>query len=150
MHYIAKKGLLGKSEIAGSSPALALKFKKVSSLLTRRDLILWGASVIVYSSLDRQGSNFDACVWRAVPLHSSHNPREVILAQLSLCVHKCGMKPRSLVYSFIHTLQENSHRFSTYITMFLIQPSRSRNFMNTDVVNTDADTLNWKDVSPIF
>ena len=42
-----KSCLLGKSEIAGSNPALAFKFrrnKNVSSLLIRKDSILWGAS----------------------------------------------------------------------------------------------------------
>ena len=37
--------LLGKSEIAGSNPALAFSKKKVSSPLTRKDSILSGPSV---------------------------------------------------------------------------------------------------------
>ena len=47
------------------------------------------------SSSDLQGSNFESCVWRAVSSHSSHHPQEVLLAQLSLYVHKNGLKPDS-------------------------------------------------------
>ena len=44
---------------------------------------------------DRQGSNFESCVWRTVSSHSSHHPQEVLLAQFSLYVHKGGLKPDS-------------------------------------------------------
>ena len=44
---------------------------------------------------DRQGSNFESCVWRTVSSHSSHHPQEVFLAQFSLYVHKCGLKSDS-------------------------------------------------------
>ena len=44
---------------------------------------------------DRQGSNFESCVWRAVSSQSSHHPQEVLLAQFSLYVHKGGLKPDS-------------------------------------------------------
>ena len=47
------------------------------------------------SASDRQGSNFEACVWRTVSSQSSHHPREVLLAQFSLYVHKGGLKPDS-------------------------------------------------------
>ena len=30
---------------------------------------------------DRQGLNFESCVWRTVSSHSSHHPQEVLLAQ---------------------------------------------------------------------
>ena len=42
---------------------------------------------------DRQGSNFESCVWRTVSSQSSHHPQEVLLAQFSLYVHKGGPKP---------------------------------------------------------
>ena len=54
---------------------------------------------IVYAMLsrkmasDRQGSNFESCVWRTVSSQSSHHPQEVLLAQFSLYVHKGGLKP---------------------------------------------------------
>ena len=47
------------------------------------------------SASDRQGSNFESCVWRTVSSQSSHHPQEVLLAQFSLCVHKGGLKPDS-------------------------------------------------------
>ena len=50
---------------------------------------------VACSALDRQGSNVEACVWRAVSSHSSHHPQEVLLAQFSLYVHKGGLKPHS-------------------------------------------------------
>ena len=48
---------------------------------------------VACSASDRQGSNFEFCVWRTVSSQSSHNPQEVLLAQFSLYVHKCGLKP---------------------------------------------------------
>ena len=47
---------------------------------------------VACSASDRQGSNFESCVWRAV---SSHHPQKVLLAQCSLYVHKGGLKPDS-------------------------------------------------------
>ena len=50
---------------------------------------------VACSASDRQGSNFESCVWRTVSSHSSHHPQEVLLAQFSLYVHKSGLKPDS-------------------------------------------------------
>ena len=50
---------------------------------------------VACSASDRQGSNFESCVWRTVSSHSSHHPQEVLLAQFSLYVHKGGLKPIS-------------------------------------------------------
>ena len=50
---------------------------------------------VACSASDRQGSNFESCVWRTVSPHSSHHPQEVLLAQFSLYVHKGGLKPDS-------------------------------------------------------
>ena len=57
---------------------------------------------VACSASDRQGSNFESCVWRTVSSQSSHHPQEVLLAQLSLYVHKGGLKPDS--FHFIFTL----------------------------------------------
>ena len=57
---------------------------------------------VACSALDRQGSNFESCVWRTVSSQSSHHPQEVLLAQFSLYVHKGGLKPDSF-HSFIHS-----------------------------------------------
>ena len=59
---------------------------------------------VACSALDRQGSNFESCVWRTVSSQSSHHPQEVRLAQFSLYVHKGGLKPDSFhffCYSFV-------------------------------------------------
>ena len=50
---------------------------------------------VAWSASDRQGSNFESCVWRTVSSQSSHHPQEVLLAQFSLYVHKGGLKPDS-------------------------------------------------------
>ena len=50
---------------------------------------------VACSTSDRQGSNFESCVWRTVSSQSSHHPQEVLLAQFSLYVHKGGLKPDS-------------------------------------------------------
>ena len=50
------------------------------------------------SASNRQGPNFESCVWRTVSSQSSHHPQEVLLAQFSLYVHKGGLKPDSFIY----------------------------------------------------
>ena len=55
---------------------------------------------VACSASDRQGSNFESCVWRTVSSHSSHHPQEVLLAQFSLYVHKVGLKPDSFHFHF--------------------------------------------------
>ena len=41
---------------------------------------------VACSASDRQGSNFESCVWRTVSSQSSHHPQQVLLAQFSLDV----------------------------------------------------------------
>ena len=53
---------------------------------------------VACSASDRQGSNFESCVWRTVSSQSSHHPHEVLLAQFSLYVHKGGQKPNSFKF----------------------------------------------------
>ena len=50
---------------------------------------------VACSASDRQDANFESCAWRTVSSQSSHHPQEVLLAQLSLYVHKGGLKPDS-------------------------------------------------------
>ena len=50
---------------------------------------------VACSASDRQGSNFEYCVWRTVSSHLSHHPQEVLLAQFSLYMYKGGLKPDS-------------------------------------------------------
>ena len=55
---------------------------------------------VACSASDRQGSNFESCVWRTVSSQSFHHPQEVLLAQFSLYVHKGGLKPDSFHFHF--------------------------------------------------
>ena len=61
---------------------------------------------VACSASDRQGSNFESCVWRTVSSQSSHHPQEVLLAQFSLYVHKGGLKPDSFHFIYIVQLVE--------------------------------------------
>ena len=65
-------------------------YKKYFSALTRE---------VACSASDRQGSNFESCVWRTESSQSSHHPQEVLLAQFSLYVHKGGLKPDSFHFN---------------------------------------------------
>ena len=88
-------GLGGLKETKLFLPHPRVKVSIVGSLRDRE---------VAYSASDRQGSNFESCVWRTVSSQSSHHPQEVLLAQFSLYVHKGGLKPDS--FHFI------SRRFS--------------------------------------
>ena len=79
-------GLGGLNETKMFLPHPRVKVSIVGSLRDRE---------VACSALDRQGSNFESCVWRAVSSRSSHHPQEVLLAQFSLYVHKGGLKPDS-------------------------------------------------------
>ena len=85
-------GLGGLKETKMFLPHPRVKVSIVGSLRNRE--VAWSAS-------DRQGSNFESCVWRTVSSQSSHHPQEVLLAQLSLYVHKGGLKPDSFHFLFL-------------------------------------------------
>ena len=53
---------------------------------------------VACSVSDRQDSNFESFVWRAVSSRSSHHPQEAPLAQFGLYVHKGGLKPHSVFF----------------------------------------------------
>ena len=72
---------------------------------------------VACSASDRQGSNFEFFVWRTVSSHSSHHPQEVLLAQLSLYMHKGGLKPDSFHFILIH---ETNHYIVTVQTFLLM------------------------------
>ena len=77
-------GLGGLKETKMFLPHPRVKVSIVGSLHDRE---------VACSASDRQGSNFESCVWRTVSSQSSHHPQEVLLAQFSLYVHKGGLKP---------------------------------------------------------
>ena len=79
-------GLGGLKETKMFHPHPRVKVSIVGSLRDRE---------VACSASDRQGSNFESCVWRTVSSQSSHHPQEVLLAQFSLYVHKGGLKPDS-------------------------------------------------------
>ena len=86
-------GLGGLKETKMFLPHPRVKVSIVGSLRDRE---------VACSASDRQGSNFESCVWRTVSSQSSHHPQEVLLAQFSLYVHKGGLKPDSFHF-LLHT-----------------------------------------------
>ena len=84
-------GLGGLKETKMFLPHPRVKVSIVGSLRDRE---------VACSASDRQGSNFEFCVWKTVSSQSSHHPQEVLLAQFSLHVHKGGLKPDS--FHFIY------------------------------------------------
>ena len=85
-------GLGGLKETKMFLPHPRVKVSIVGSLRDRE---------VACSASDRQGSNFESCVWRTVSSQSSHHPQEVLLAQFSLYVHKGGLKPDSFHFIYI-------------------------------------------------
>ena len=87
------------ARVRGSVPGLSsLKETKMFLLHSRVKLSIVGSlrdREVACSDSDRQGSNFESCVWRTVSSYSSHHPQEVLLAQFS---HKGGLKPDSFHY----------------------------------------------------
>ena len=96
-------GLGGLKETKLFLPHPRVKVSIVGSLRDRE---------VACSASDRQGSNFESCVWRTVSSQSSHHPQEVLLAQLSLYVHKGGLKPDS--FHFI-LLSQQTRRLSNIV-----------------------------------
>ena len=68
-------GLGGLKETKMFLPHPRVKVSIVGSLRDRE---------VTCSASDRQGSNFESCVWRTVSSQSSHHPQGVLLAQFSL------------------------------------------------------------------
>ena len=98
-------GLGGLKETKLFLPHPRVKVSIVGSLRDRE---------VACSASDRQGSNFESCVWRTVSTQSSHHPQEVLLAQFSLYVHKGGLKPDSFHFS-AGTVFIRQNLTSTYV-----------------------------------
>ena len=94
------------ARVRGSVPGLGgLKETKIVSSPSTCESQYCGSlrdREVACSASDRQGSNFESCVWKTVSSQSSHHPQEVLLAQFSLYVHKGGLKPDS--FHFYHTI----------------------------------------------
>ena len=101
------------ARVRGLIPGLgSLKEAKMFLLHPRVKVSIVGSlrdREVACSASDRQGLNFESCVWRTVSSHSSHHPQEVLLAQFSLYVHKGGLKPESFHF---HTV---GFHFETYM-----------------------------------
>ena len=105
-------GLGGLKETKLFLPHPRVKVSFVGSLRDRE---------VACSASDRQGANFESCVWRTVSSQSSHHPQEVLLAQFSLYVHKGGLKPDSFHFIF--------HPFKSWLALVF-----SIKYCNTDNV----------------
>ena len=78
-------GLGGLTETKMFLPHPRVKVSIVGSLRDRE---------VACSAADRQGSNFESCVWSTVSSQSSHHPQEVFLAQFSLYEGFYNFKPQ--------------------------------------------------------
>ena len=124
-------GLGGLKETKLFLPHPRVKVSIVGSLRDRE---------VACSASDRQGSNFESCVWRTVSSQSSHHPQEVLLAQFSLYVHKGGLKPDSFHFISAHSkttvwtdVTHNLNRYSTPLVNLSDHWSRSNvNFKVND------------------
>ena len=90
------------ARVRGSVPALGgLKETKMFLPHPRVKVSIVGSlrdREVACSASDRQGSNFESCVWRTVSSQSSHHPQEVLLAQFSLYVHNRWPKARFISF----------------------------------------------------
>ena len=117
-------GLGGLKETKLFLPHPRVKVSIVGSLRDRE---------VACSASDRQGSNFESCVWRTVSSQSSHHPQEVLLAQFSLYVHKGGLKPDSFHFiSFANTtFYKKAKKFISYnADIFFSRGGQTREFKN--------------------
>ena len=96
------------ARVRGSVPGLgSLKETKNVSPHPRVNVSIAGSlrdQEVACLASDRQGWNFESCVWRTVSSQSSHHPQDVLLAQFSLYVHKGGLKPDSFLFIFLDTI----------------------------------------------
>ena len=109
-HGVGPRGVVSTAafhaRVRGSVPSLGgLKETKMFLPHPRVKVNIVGSlrdREVACSASDRQGSNFESCVWRTVSSHSSHHPQEALLAQFSLYVHKGGLKPDSFHFISWH------------------------------------------------
>ena len=109
---------------------------------------------VACSASDRQGSNFESCVWRTVSSQSSHHPQEVLLAQFSLYVHKGGLKPDSFHFTTTTTTYYSGARWykgnfpcSSYIKWRLEWVEggmKGRNFPCSSYITYTRYRLEWR------
>ena len=113
-------GLGGLKETKLFLPHPRVKVSIVGSLRDRE---------VACSASDRQGSNFESCVWRTVSSQSSHHPQEVLLAQFSLYVHKGGLKPDSFHF-YLDAEFKNQFCLLLQSTFYLFRGIKKINYSN--------------------
>ena len=91
---------------------------------------------VACSASDRQGSNFESCVGRTVSSQSSHHLQEVLLAQLSLYVHKSGLKPDSF-----HFFCDTETKLKHYL---ILKTARGSEETRNNLVNCRKTKIHWK------
>ena len=93
------------ARVRGSVPGLGgFKETKMFFLNPRVKVSIVGSlrdREVACTASDRQGANFEFCVWRTVSSQSSHHPQEVLWA-FSPYVHKGGQKPDSFHFFWIY------------------------------------------------
>ena len=99
---------------------------------------------VACSASDRQGSNFESCVWRTVSSQSSHHPQEVLLAQFSLYVHKGGLKPDS--FHYFHVVF-SPVRLGCGLSSVDIRKPAGRRWRNVDLM-LGHRRIRWPNIKP--
>ena len=112
-------GLGGLKETKMFLPHPRVKVSSVGSLRDRE---------VACSASDRQGSNFEFCVWRTVSSQSSHHPQEVLLAQFSLYVHKSGLKPDSFHFCALCALRMRGTDFTFRVLEYFCMNHEDQRF----------------------
>ena len=130
-------GLGGLKETKLFLPHPRVKVSIVGSLRDRE---------VACSASDRQGSNFESCVWRTVSSQSSHHPQEVLLAQFSLYVHKGGLKPDSFHFiSLCQSLRNCNGKLFESSRFHFHFPANTKHLYNI-CTKLDQRRRRWADV----
>ena len=100
---------------------------------------------VACSASDRQGSNFESCVWRTVSSQSSHHPQEVLLAQFSLYVHKGGLKPDSFHFGVAYSSTSVSIHYvsSCQVVAIILCIVYSTTVRNISLCSVRIDRVSW-------
>ena len=100
---------------------------------------------VACSASDRQGTNFESCVWRTVSSQSSHHPQEVLLAQFSLYVHKGGLKPDSF-----HFILFKLSVLSCYFDRIIDSALKIQHFFFSNQINQMSVSSKQKNICKTF
>ena len=101
---------------------------------------------VACSASDRQGSNFESCVWRTVSSLSSHHPQEVLLVQFSLgpiCAQRWPKARFILFYKATFTPPDGR----CYHTQYMTTPYRPYCHFTADCNRISDQTPNKHETS---